>query len=206
VTETGQQEHTMSTDNKAVIRRFIHEVNNQHDVDVVDELCTPDHVLSHPTFPMTVHGTARLKIALRSFFETFPDYFFTIRELVGEGDRVALRFGVTGTNSGQFGGQSPTGKSFWGTGLVLYQLEGGRISSTVIEEDILEMLNQLGLVPRNLTLLQLLRRAGVIRLLERLGKIPTGTGIDFDAAEPSHKSSAVKVAPTEIQEEHRVGR
>jgi predicted ester cyclase len=178
----------MSVDNKAVVARFIHEVTNQHDIDRVDELCTPDHVLRHPALPLTVHGSERLKIALRSFFETFPDYFFTIRELVGAGDRVALRFGVTGTNSGQFGGQPPTGKLFWGTGIVLYRLEGGRIASTDIEEDILEMLNQLGLVPRSLPLLQVLQRAGVTRLLVRLGKIPTGTGIDFDAADTAPKS------------------
>jgi steroid delta-isomerase-like uncharacterized protein len=169
----------MTGSRKDVVRRFIDELINRHDLDLIDELCAPDHALYHPALPEPVHGADRLRIALTSFFESFPDLHFTIRDLVEEGDRVAMRFSIAGTNTGPFGGSPPTHGTIASSGIVIYRVVDGRIAEGRIQEDILRMLNQLGLVPSNLTLLQLLQRAGVIRALQRLGKLPTGARVEF---------------------------
>jgi steroid delta-isomerase-like uncharacterized protein len=173
----------MTGSGKDVVRRFINEVINRHDLDKIDELCAPDHGLYHPALPEPVHGSDKLRIALTSFFESFPDLHFTIRDLVEDGDRVAMRFSIAGTNTGPIGGSPPTKRTIASSGMVLYRVRDGRIAEGRIQEDILRMLNQLGLVPQNLTLLQLLNRAGVIRALQRLGKIPTSAGLDFGPSE-----------------------
>jgi steroid delta-isomerase-like uncharacterized protein len=169
----------MTGTGKDVVRRFINELINEHDLERVDELCAPDHGLYHPALPEPVHGSDKLRIALTGFFDSIPDLHFTIRDLVEEGNRVAMRFAIAGTNTGPFGGEPPTGKRIASSGIVIYRVAGGRIAEGRIQEDILRMLNQLGLVPGNLTLLQLLQRAGVIRALQRLGRIPTSAGIEF---------------------------
>jgi steroid delta-isomerase-like uncharacterized protein len=163
-------------DNKAVVRRFVDRVANGHDLTLVEELCAPDHVLYHPALPRIVHGTADFKRALGEvIWAPFPDHRLTVHEIIAEGDRVAIRMSVDATNTGLLNGVPAKGKRIEGTGIVVYRIAHGKIVESHIEEDILRMLFDLDLVPKNMTVLYWLKKLGVVWLLQRLGKIPSSS-------------------------------
>jgi len=87
----------MSTeDNKAADRRFIEEVLNRGNLQVIDELRTVD-----------VEGVYHRITGLRT---AFPDLHLTIETQVAEGDWAVMRLTYQGTHLGPFMGVPPTGK------------------------------------------------------------------------------------------------
>src|SRR5687768_9906231 len=95
--------------NKAVVRRFVEEVQNQKNFAVYDELNDPEFVnLSAPAgMPADREGG---KLYLGAFFKAFPDCQFTIDDMIAEGDRVATKKTFIGTHTGDFGQIPPTGR------------------------------------------------------------------------------------------------
>jgi steroid delta-isomerase-like uncharacterized protein len=76
-------------------------------------LHSEDCVLESPTAGGTVHGRRAIESVYRAWFSAFPDATFTSEEpLLIDGDRVAQRLTVTGTDSGGFLGLPATGKAF----------------------------------------------------------------------------------------------
>jgi hypothetical protein len=51
----------------------------------------------------------------------------SIDDLIGEGDKVVLRWTTTATHTGPYGSVSPTGGVVTMTGVDVYRLDGGRI-------------------------------------------------------------------------------
>src|SRR6266568_4050847 len=77
-----------------------------------------------------------------------------IDEVFGEGNKIAVRVTARGTNTGPLVGLPafgrletpvpPTGKSVTGTGIYLFTLSDGKISSLAAEIDQIGLLQQLG--------------------------------------------------------------
>jgi predicted ester cyclase len=87
----------MSTqDNKAADRRYVEEVLNRGNLEVIDELRTDD-----------VEGVYQRVMAFRT---SFPDLQVTIETQVAEGDWAVMRLTFRGTHLGPFMGVPPTGK------------------------------------------------------------------------------------------------
>src|ERR1041384_4756660 len=83
----GQSETEL---NKAVIRRFVEEVQNQKNWAVFDELNADDFVnLSAP--PGVPSDKAGGKMFLGAFVSAFPDSYVTIEDMIAEGDRVVTK-------------------------------------------------------------------------------------------------------------------
>jgi predicted ester cyclase len=140
--------------NRKAVERFVNEVQNEKRVELMEELCTPDLETHHPGAPQPGHGIAEAQRMLRQTFHEFPDIHWTLDEVVGDGDKVATRFSVRAVNSGPLRGfNKPTNKTWTGTGLVVYELRDGKIAVTKIQEDLLEMVHQLGVVPKSARML-----------------------------------------------------
>jgi steroid delta-isomerase-like uncharacterized protein len=72
-----------------------------------------DGVLESPTAGGTVHGRKAIEEVYRAWFTAFPDAQFAADEaLLIDGDRVAQRLTLTGTDTGGFLGLPATGKAF----------------------------------------------------------------------------------------------
>jgi predicted ester cyclase len=81
---------------KQVYRRFVEEVINKGNIEIIPELYHPDYV-DHSAPPGVPHtGTVFEQVAMipKMFRGAFPDVHFTIEDMVEEGDWVATR--VTG--------------------------------------------------------------------------------------------------------------
>src|ERR1700761_3758287 len=117
----------MPTDNEAVLHRFINEVINQGRYEVCDELVAEDFVELDP-LPGQRQGREGLKEGLGRMRAAFPDMPWGGEEMVAEEDKVVTRFTWTGTHRGTFLGVPATGKSVKVKGVVIDQLEGGKMS------------------------------------------------------------------------------
>ena len=136
----------MSTEqNKDVVRRFLEEVWNAGNLDVVDELIAPDYV--NHTDPGQPPGPEGVKPLVTQFRSAFPDVHNAIEDVVAEEDRVAVRVTLVGTHTGEWTGRPPTGSAFSVEGMRLYRLTGGKIAEMWSATDSLTMLRQLGVIP-----------------------------------------------------------
>lgn len=77
----------------------------------------------------------------------FPDLHFSVEKQISEGDKVASRFGWTGTHHGEFLGVPATGRQVRVWGIVIDRLEQVRIKDTRIIMDTLGLMMQLGVFP-----------------------------------------------------------
>jgi predicted ester cyclase len=67
---------------------------------VMDETCATDFVY-HSSMGEDVHGLKGYKQYVSDLYSAFPDTHITIDDMVVEGDKVALRWTVTGTHKGK---------------------------------------------------------------------------------------------------------
>lgn len=126
------------------MRRFVAEVMNQGNFDVVDEIVDPNYVYRSPDEEL--HGTEALKAFLAGYHAAFPDLRMAIDELVVADDKAVIFFTLTGTHEGELMGIAPTGKEMRVHGVVRSRFEDGRIVEEWEVLDQLAILTQLGVV------------------------------------------------------------
>jgi len=132
--------------NKAVARRTWDEAANQRNLDLIEELFTPDLVWHEPD--RDIHGYDEAKQYMSMFNVAFPDISATVEDEIAEGDKVVTRYTGRGTHLGEteaFG--PPTGRHIEFQGISIYRFEGGKIAEEWALFDTLKMLQQLGLAP-----------------------------------------------------------
>ncbi len=132
--------------NKAIVRRFIQEVQNDKNMDVFDELNAEDFVnlSAPPGMPTDREGG---KMYLGGFLSAFPDSRVTIDDMIAEGDRVATKKTFTGTHTGEFMGIGPTGNRVTLQYVDILRLRDGQIIEHWLSMDQLSFMQQLGLIP-----------------------------------------------------------
>ena len=132
--------------NKSIVRRWIEEGWNKHNLAVIDEVYAPNFVQHEPE-PQTVNSSEALKQYVSAYLTAFPDLHLSIEDLIAEGYKVVWRFNSTGHQNGPFMGTPPTGKSGNITGLVIFRLENSHISEAWLNIDVLGLLQQVGIIP-----------------------------------------------------------
>jgi len=133
---------------KALERRFIKEWNKGKAaaMTVIDELCATN-IVYHGGSGEEIHGIKDFKKSMSEFYRSFPDSHFIIDDMVVEGDKVVVRWTMTGTHKGEFGGIPPTNKKMTIWGIYIDRIAGGKFVETWERFDTLGMMQQLGLVP-----------------------------------------------------------
>lgn len=120
----------MSTDNKTVVRGFYEGVFNTGDLARLDEIVAPEFVL-HAAAPQAgaETGPAVLRTVVTRLRTAFPDVRFTVEDLFGEGDRVAVRWSMRGTRTGHLEGRpEPDGSVTTRRAISVFRLAEGRFA------------------------------------------------------------------------------
>ena len=133
-------------ENKAIVQRFSDRFG-RGDNSVLDELMTDDFVLHGLRYGGGEFGKDVLARTNTGGHAGFPDYSMTTFDMIAEGDKVMSIAKRTGTQTGEFVGIPPTGKSvtiyrFW-----LYKIENGKIAEMWGMDDTLGQFQQLGVIP-----------------------------------------------------------
>jgi steroid delta-isomerase-like uncharacterized protein len=98
------------TDYKRIAERWFEEVLSEGKMEVIDELCSPDHVEHNPLPGTDPVGLAGIREGVTRVRAAFPDIEVTVEDIVVEGDQLAARTTLRGTHEGEFFGVPATGK------------------------------------------------------------------------------------------------
>ena len=136
----------MSAHNKALIRRWIEEVQKGN-VDVTDEVLASDFV-DHSLLPGQRSDREGYRQGLSEDREAFSDLEITIEDQIAEGDKVMTRYRWRGTHTGgRFLDVPATGRKIEATAIVVHRVVGGKVKEEWSATDTLGMLRQLGAAP-----------------------------------------------------------
>lgn len=136
----------MLEQNKATVKKFLHQVLSVGDIDGTGDYFHIDMVEEVP-LPGQGPGLAGLKETLAMLRQAFPDMHWDVEEQMAEDNRVLTRFVWHGTHQGAFLGIPPTQRSVSVSGMVIDRFEGAKIKSTRILMDTLGLMQQLGALP-----------------------------------------------------------
>ncbi len=142
----------MSTqDADALVRRWIG-VFNDRDIEACAAIGAAAYV-EHATAPFgqvapgAVDGPAHLRATAEWLLGQFPDLHMTVRAVAAEGDAVALRVLVEGTNRGPLNGiLPPTGRRFSTEQSHWFRIENGQLAEHWATRDDLGTMLQLGVI------------------------------------------------------------
>lgn len=129
--------------NKELIRRFYEEVWNQGNIDFALQVFADDYVRHDLRPGNPPKGAAGQKQIAADFRAAFPDVHYTLDLLIGEADMVVVRWRMQGTNTGQWGKESPTGKTIDIAGVNIFRLANGKVVEVWNHRDDLSMREQL---------------------------------------------------------------
>lgn len=145
--------------NAAIIREYL-EVFNGHDVKKGSDYLTADYV-NHAA-PKAPAGPQGWRLVMGAIFKSFPDFTYTIEEMMADGDKVMVYLTATGTHSGKawapppdardqsipslLAGTEATGRRWTARHFQFFRLVDGKIAEHWSIRDDLAMLQQLDLV------------------------------------------------------------
>jgi len=131
--------------NKDVMRRAS-DFWNTGDMTIADEVYAADFVNHDPTAP-DVRDLETYKAYAAGARVGMPDFHVTSDDMVGEGDKVASRWTVTGTQTAELAGIPPTDRQATWTGITIYRFADGKVVEAWWSKDTQGMLEQLGVMP-----------------------------------------------------------
>jgi predicted ester cyclase len=131
-------------ENKAVIRRFIEQVFEKHELAAVDELVAADFV---PHSWPGVSGVESFKQAIEKVSAGKSDTDIRIDDMLAEGDKVAVRLTLHVVHHNDFFGIPAAGKEHTISETHIFYVKHGKVTEHWRDADHLGMMKQLGAFP-----------------------------------------------------------
>lgn len=126
LTNTSKEEDEEK--NIALAIRYHDDIFQKGKLDVADEILSPDFVIHNPILPENLRkGPEGTKKYASEIIAAVPDRKLTHDDIIAKGDKVLIRWTNSGTNTGPFFGNLPTGKSYIATGFDLFRISNGKI-------------------------------------------------------------------------------
>lgn len=131
----------MTNEYPTLLHQWFDEVWNQQKASTIRELFTKDtvvHGLNGPGGEPT-RGFEQFEAFHTAFLTAFPDVHVEVEDVVTEGDKIAGRFTVTGTQDGPLADMPPTGKKTLFTGTGICTVKDGQFTEVWNEIDFPKM-------------------------------------------------------------------
>ena len=133
------------SENKTIIQQAI-EKWNQSDLAGYLELYDPNVVL-HGYPPGLPPGVAGAEAFYNIIWTAFPGSQLALDEVIAEGDKLACRYTMQATHSGDFMGIPATGKTITLPGITILRFAGGKCVERWNQADMMGLMQQLGVIP-----------------------------------------------------------
>jgi steroid delta-isomerase-like uncharacterized protein len=134
---------TTPEQNRALAHRYFEELMNQGRLECIPELMVPDFAFRIATLPEPIHGHEGMKQFVTGLRNAFPDLHFAIDREMADGDKVAIRWIITGTHRGEFLGFAPSGNRIKDQGIDIFRFRDGKIAEVWVNENDLGLIQQL---------------------------------------------------------------
>lgn len=137
---TSEQEHT------DLIHRLYDGVWNRENPGVADELVAADYYIHDREIAEEMRGPELYRQLAAGTHEMFPDMEITIHDTVAAGEKVTVRWTMTGTHEGTGFGMEPTGETVEFDAIEINRFEDGKLTETWTQSDQLGLMQQLGAI------------------------------------------------------------
>ena len=129
---------------KAAMERFETMINTA-DSYLAKELVAEDAAFYTPASPTPLYGGEGYLSVVHWMRKGFSDVQWKLEEMVAEGDVVAVRWTLTGTNDGEFMGMSATGKRISTSVMNFYYFnDEGKVINDIAAEGMIGILRGIG--------------------------------------------------------------
>jgi steroid delta-isomerase-like uncharacterized protein len=133
--------------NKATVRRLYDEFWNAEQLEVAGELLHPDYVFGEG-YGAGAPSLEAMKEAARYWRRVLPDIYFTIDDMIAEGETVVARWTARGAHQGdwemELGTIPASGKATTTPGTSSFYLRDGKIIRDTNHIDFVSLLQQIG--------------------------------------------------------------
>lgn len=127
------------------MERFISFINTG-DISLGQSIISPDVIFYAPTSAEPMHGFHGYTAVLEMMRGGMPDVQWKAEEILEDGDKVMVRFSMSGTHTNYLMGIPPSGKKIHITAMNIYEFKDGKIIREHGLPDIFSLLVQLGAV------------------------------------------------------------
>lgn len=134
----------MPEKNEAVIRRFYDDIfiTGKMDTEAIDQHLT-DNFVGHD-LPAGLNEREGYKKLVSMLAASFSDMTgIEARDMIENGDKVVVRWSITGRHTGEFMGIPATGRRVTVKGIDIFRLAEGKIADLWQEMDIMGILQQI---------------------------------------------------------------
>ncbi|WP_153065615.1 ester cyclase [Xanthomonas campestris] len=126
--------------NKALVRRYF-DAFNRGDLTHLADIVTQDY---GDRLEGQTAGIDVIRNYLQGLKNSFPDFTWTIEQMLAEGDRVAVMNRVSGTHLGDFGGIAATGNQVDFLAFQIYRIQDRKLAEHWEVADFATFHSQLG--------------------------------------------------------------
>lgn len=134
----------MAKKNEETIRLWFEEGwNHNRNEELIPRVFHPDWNDGNPLRPDQIEGLEGMRQLVQYYRKAFPDAKFAITHLFCDATHAAIRYEVSATHHGDAFGIPATGKLFTSTGIVIYEMEDGKIKRSWQELDLMGIIGQL---------------------------------------------------------------
>ena len=131
---------------KDVVTRFFNDVFINHDMSRLDTYMRDDYIQHNPDCPQ---GKAGFVEFFETIFAAVPDFSYTLKKMVAEGEIVMVHSTTTGTHTGgEWLGQSATGNRLSYDVVDMFRVIDGKIAEHWDVADTFTFFSQLGVAER----------------------------------------------------------
>jgi steroid delta-isomerase-like uncharacterized protein len=155
----------MPEQNKDAVRRGIDRVWNGNDWGAAVDSYADDLVVHFGPMPDPIVGRDKFGELHEMVHVGFPDYSVTIDDIVAEGDRVAARWTLRATHTGEFLGIPPTGRTVEVEEFSHFRFEDGKAKEIWLMPNLMLQLQQMGVFPEGPP------PKAMIKVMQLVGKI-----------------------------------
>lgn len=143
--------------NKEIVQKIYDEAMNKRNMDILN-----NYISDEFTGIAGKKGVTAFQEPIQMLIKAMPDVQWTIQELIAEGDKVMVKWKIQGTSKAPFTGFGPTGKITTNEGMGVFTFRNGKIVSSQVLTDRLNFLQQLEVLPQDLSVLAVKKQDRVL--------------------------------------------
>jgi len=164
---------TAMTSNKEIVHQVYEQAMNKRDWDVLSQYISPDFVGIKGK-----KGPAAFQEPILPLIQAFPDIKWKIEEIFGEGNKLMVKWKWEGTQTAAYLQFPATGKKLSNEGMGIFELKEGKVLASQVITDRLGFLQQLDLVPTDVSLLSPAGRGNQVSFIDKF-VVPKGAEREF---------------------------
>jgi predicted SnoaL-like aldol condensation-catalyzing enzyme len=135
--------------NKEIVRYFATSVFVNHDLSILGDYMREDYIQHNPNVAPGKDGFTRF---FQATFQAIPDFRYTFKQFIADGDLVAVYSACSGTHtSGEWLGHQPTGNRLNFDCVDIFRVQDGKIAEHWDVADTFNLFRQVGVIEQKLS-------------------------------------------------------